>query len=224
MTRRQGPWVGAALIAAATCSATLAGAGPLSELARAVDGASPEALVAFREQVEGWHEFFLMTGTAAVTLVGLLFVAISIHLDVLLHERRAHLLDLARQTLLTFLVVLLLSLMFLVPFNTPFVLALTVFVPSAIGFGFAVAGLVAESRVRDTGLRRRSLLRRRLAQILAFALLMVAAWQIGEQTRQAFLALIAPMCMLLANATNSAWDLLVQLGRLKAREEEAARR
>ena len=31
--------------------------------------------------VEHWHEFYLMTGTAAVTLAGLLFVAISLHVD-----------------------------------------------------------------------------------------------------------------------------------------------
>lgn len=213
----------AASFAASAAVATGAAAGPLSRIAHALGPSSSESLEAFRAQVEAWHEFYLMTGTAAVTLVGLLFVALSIHLDVLLHERRAHLLDLARQTLLTFVVALMLSLMFLVPPTRPFVLALTVAAPSLAGLVLAAGGLAREMRVTETGLQRRGLLRRRLVQILAFALLLVAATQIAAQTPEAFGTMIAPMCMLLANATNSAWDLLVQVGKLKAREEHAAK-
>lgn len=63
----------------------------------------------------GWHEFFLMTGTAAVTLAGLLFVAISLHVETLIHESRGHLLALARSILLSYVMVLTFSLMMLVP-------------------------------------------------------------------------------------------------------------
>ena len=38
------------------------------------------------ELIERWHEFYLLAGTAAVTLVGLLFVSLSFHLEALLHE------------------------------------------------------------------------------------------------------------------------------------------
>jgi len=44
----------------------------------------------FAEWVHGWHEFYLMTGTAAVTLAGLLFVALSLHLDRLVEKNKVH--------------------------------------------------------------------------------------------------------------------------------------
>jgi hypothetical protein len=34
---------------------------------------------AFTQAVEGWHDFYLMIGTAAATLVGLLFVSLSLN-------------------------------------------------------------------------------------------------------------------------------------------------
>jgi hypothetical protein len=32
----------------------------------------------FSQQISGWETFYLLTGTAAATLIGLLFVAISV--------------------------------------------------------------------------------------------------------------------------------------------------
>lgn len=176
---------------------------------------------AFLHMMEGWHEFYLMTGTAAVTLTGLLFVSLSIHLDVLLHDRRAHLLDLARQTLLSFVYVLILSLMFLVPPSTPRLLALTVVASSIVFGGVAVWGLVKEVRTRETGLRRGSLFRRRMLQIVAILLVFYAGFLLWFGIGGGAFMMIGPLCMLLGNATGSAWDLLVQVGRLKANEEHA---
>jgi hypothetical protein len=65
----------------------------------------------WNEFLDGWHEFFLMAGTAAVTLAGLLFVALSIHIETLIHDTRQHLLALARAILFSFVMVLTLSLM-----------------------------------------------------------------------------------------------------------------
>jgi hypothetical protein len=33
----------------------------------------------FVQAVEGWHDFYMMIGTASATLVGLLFIAISLN-------------------------------------------------------------------------------------------------------------------------------------------------
>lgn len=176
----------------------------------------PAGLHAFVEAIERWHEFYLMTGTAAVTLVGLLFVAISLHLETLLHDHRAHLLDLARQTLLAFVYVLLVSLMFLVPPSTPRILGLTLAGATVTVLALAVAGFVREQRSRVTGLSRASLARRRLLQIAALVVALgVSVRMMGGHHEDAVL-LIAPICILLGNATGSAWDLLVQVGRLKA--------
>ena len=69
----------------------------------------------YRAFVERWYEFYLMVGTAAVTLAGLLFVALSLHLEVLVQDRFSALLVVARSTLSTFVVLLIVSLMLLAP-------------------------------------------------------------------------------------------------------------
>jgi len=40
--------------------------------------------VSFQAAVGGWHDFYLLAGTAAATLVGLLFVGLSLHLRIVI--------------------------------------------------------------------------------------------------------------------------------------------
>jgi FtsH-binding integral membrane protein len=91
---------------------------------------------------ESWHDFFLMAGTAAVTLLGLLFVSLSFHLEVLLHESRAHLLEVARQAMLNFIGVLIISLAFLAPGMTTRALGMNLFVISSIFLVFTHTSIV----------------------------------------------------------------------------------
>lgn len=176
---------------------------------------------AYSHLIESWHEFYLMAGTASVTLVGLLFVAISIHLDVVLHHKRAHLLDLSRQTLLAYLYVLIISLMFLVPPSAPRMLAANVGLPSLVVLILAIVGLIREAAQKETAVPRRSLIRRRMVQIAALTVAVFAAHLLWIGDGYGAFMMIAPVCMMLGNATGSAWDLLVQLGRLKAQDDAA---
>jgi len=60
-----------------------------------------------------WHDFFVLVGTGAATLLGLLFVALSVNKDSI--AVRPLLRSLARQTFLSFGVVLFVSLLCLAP-------------------------------------------------------------------------------------------------------------
>jgi hypothetical protein len=62
-----------------------------------------------------WREFFTTTATVAGALVGLLFVAVSVHLRVLSDERFADLRDNARAILLGYVLAMTLSLLPLIP-------------------------------------------------------------------------------------------------------------
>ena len=62
-----------------------------------------------------WREFFVTTATVAGALVGLLFVAVSVHLRVLSDEHFADLRDNARAILLGYVVAMTLSLFPLIP-------------------------------------------------------------------------------------------------------------
>jgi hypothetical protein len=175
--------------------------------------------------LERWHEFFLMTGTAAVTLAGLLFVSLSFHLDVLLHDRYAYHLSHARQTLLSFIMVLVVSLMALVPDVTGRLLGVTLGLSGLVMLG---TGLMMNLSIRrqhnakfmSGALRRRSFLT--FGGYAGAAVLGIAIWRTSSQDM--FSLIVMLICLLLATAVGSAWDLLVDVGRLKIREREETRK
>ena len=77
--------------------------------------ADPLAVASFQRAVERWHEYYLLAGTAAVTLMGLLFVSLSIHIERITHESGRHLEAMAREAFSSFLIVLFVSLIMLIP-------------------------------------------------------------------------------------------------------------
>src|SRR5438552_7913695 len=72
-----------------------------------------DAAAKFAEQVGRWHDFYVLAGTAAATLMGLLFVALSLHLEVVAEDGKAHLSVIAREAFANFLIVLLVALLML---------------------------------------------------------------------------------------------------------------
>jgi len=175
---------------------------------------------AFIRAMERWHEFYLLAGTAAVTLVGLLFVSLSFHLDTLLHESKAHLLGAARLTFGNFVFVLALSLMFLVPDAGPVFLGMWTIVASTIFLAQAAWTALHSRRTRDPAGHDRFMNRRRRVAIVGY-LYALATGLFLVRDHQAFWLynLIAPVCLLLGNGAGTAWDLLVQVGRLKRAQE-----
>jgi len=174
--------------------------------------AQPELIEFF----ERWHEFYLLAGTAAVTLVGLLFVALSFNLDVLLHETKVHVLAHARATLLSFSYVLIVSLGFLVPFQNMKVLSVMIVVAS-----FVVGGFQLRQPRRPRGMAplpfERKMTRRGMVFMIGYvlALLVGLGMMFLDEPRLTY-DLIGVICMLLGNALGSSWDLLVEVGKLKA--------
>jgi len=168
------------------------------------------------EVIAHWHEFYLMAGTAAVTLVGLLFVALSIHLDTLLEDTRAHLVVHARQTLFSFTYVLFVSLLFLAPDNPVRVLGATLFVFSLVMAGITLRlsrGDFIRSGVRDLDAAYR---RRTAVMLLGYAICGgCGAWMALQRNPYAAHFMIGGIFALLGNAAGASWDLLVQVGKLK---------
>jgi len=164
--------------------------------------------------LERWHEFYLLAGTAAVTLAGLLFVSMSFNLEVMIHDSREHLLRHARATLMSFIYVLTMSLMFLVPDPTPRKLAVSIGVMSIIFTGQQLrfgrsAPAAVHRHERFFKMRNRILLASYALGALNAILMFV--------TQSPFLAynMITIVCAVLGNAAGTSWDLLVEVGRLK---------
>jgi len=175
----------------------------------------------FDQIIDRWHDAFLLTGTAAVTLVGLLFVALSFNLDVLLHDSRAHLLDFARQAFMGFLYVLVVSLFGLAPgwHQRPYGITLIM-----MGIILLVLSLRTLASLRRRG--RDPVAATRVAGRLAFVLLgsvllIVSGWLIRGGDTDSLLYVMVALLVLLASGAGGAWDLLVRVG--KVRQELSGR-
>jgi hypothetical protein len=178
-------------------------------------GMTPEQAAEF---FHSWHEFYLLAGTAAVTLVGLLFVALSFNLDVLIHSSQAHVLAHARSTLLTFSYVLVVSLGVLIPYQTPLRLGVFIAVASAVVGAVHIRSALA-SLGHSTLRFERSMRRRNMIFLAGYALaVFTGVAMMVLRVPQLLFSLITVICMLLGNGMGVAWDLLVEVGKLKAEQ------
>ena len=94
-----------------------------------------------------WHQFYILLGTAAGTLVGLLFVAASVTAGVFPSDRRAPLRVLSA-TVVHFSSVLIVSLILLAPIENWTLLGVVVLVCGLIGIAYD--GLVCRDATRDS--------------------------------------------------------------------------
>jgi hypothetical protein len=97
--------------------------------------------------VAEWHDFFVLLGTAAGTLVGLLFVAATVSSGVFSLERRAPTRMFLTATVVNFSSVLAVSLIMLLPLVSWLLLGLIVLVCGLVGLGYSM--LAVRDSVRD---------------------------------------------------------------------------
>jgi hypothetical protein len=71
--------------------------------------------VTFEQQIVQWQTFFTTVATVAATLVGLLFVSLSINREKITAEANRVLLRIAQRSFSDFIIVLLIALFFLIP-------------------------------------------------------------------------------------------------------------
>jgi hypothetical protein len=73
----------------------------------------------FDQAIERWHDFYLLAGGASATLIGLLFIAASLHPEMFGDGTASRARLAATQALSNFFIVLTVALVFLVPNQTP---------------------------------------------------------------------------------------------------------
>jgi hypothetical protein len=176
----------------------------------------------FPRFMETWHDFYILTGTAAVTLAGLLFIALALHLDQLVEESHEHLLALSRAMLLSFIVVLTASLMQLAP---AFSLRITGFTLMAIGAVGVVMTLKLLSGVKhheEGGFSRRNMRRRKLVPMIGYGLMMMSGLGMGLGMQELIYWSVGAFTMLLGNAAGTSFELLVYIARHKKKTKDAS--
>jgi len=180
----------------------------------------------FSDAVQGWHDFYLTAGAAAATLVGLLFVGLSLHIRVVVshHDVRG----LARITLTDFVVVLLIALLLLAPagavgsVNTMGTwLVLVALVSVALTLRTAIDGFRSR-RAKAIGLRV-LLARFGLSWTCYGGVALMGALMVLGDFGHALSGLLAVVVLLLVVAVRNTWDLLVTVADHSERRETGAR-
>ena len=163
----------------------------------------------FAEDLQSWHDFYLTAGAASATLVGLLFVGLSLHIRVVVSHFDVR--SLARVTLTDFFVIVLISLAVLIPRATPTDLT---FWLGSVGIG-SIALLIRPGvqAIRNRAARAlglRVLATRFGISVLAFVAIIGAAilFATGDY-HDGFNALVPTVVILLVMAVRNTWDLLV---------------
>lgn len=167
----------------------------------------------FGRYVGEWQLFYATIMGCSATLMGLLFVSVSLNKSVIIHKDNVQLKFYSRQTFGLFLSIIGISLTMIIPRQSPEGVGIPLAIIGATGLYTAVRGLMARIRM---GEKRIALLRYGWPTV-AFTAIIVASLHVlfFLDTRSLFL-LMAAMIMLLASATRSSWFLLIDLGDSKA--------
>lgn len=161
--------------------------------------------------MQNWTTFYEMIGGAAATLLGLLFVSVSVNLEKILGDAHAHSRLLAEQAFQNYFAVLTISLIAFMPGI------------SQMNFGYVVIGMTTAwaiwvvLRVLKSvsaaveGPSRVRMFRRYLLSLAGFAILIYGGWTLsfGKSDDRSIVA--AGLLLLLISATIVSWELLVAM-------------
>src|SRR5438045_3399996 len=165
-----------------------------------------------------WHDFYLTAGAAAATLIGLLFVGISINLDEFATDEGTGIRVLAEQAFSNFVFVLLIALFVLIPDQDQQSLTAELAFIGALGTIRILRRVSAFRREQadPVGGWRHTVRRLGLSAGASVGAVGVAAI-VSSNPISAFYWLVAVVLIYLTSAADSAWDLLIEVGRERRR-------
>jgi len=163
--------------------------------------------------MQPWFGFYAVIGAAAATLLGLLFVAVSMNAAAMLGVGHETAKRLAEQAFQNYQAVLLISLLALFPdMNTSTFGLVTICVTTVWAMWMLVRFYLALVRPSDHESRWYAL-RRHLSSLIGFGMLIIAALRMamkwGEDRNLFAIATI----VLLFSATLVSWDLLIRIAK-----------
>ena len=160
------------------------------------------------ELFHGWHDFFILLGTACATLMGLMFIAVSIGASIFKEENRPALEVFLGPTIVHFTSVLVLCLLAIVPSHSWLSLA-------GLDALIGLAGFFYSARVWFRLTRSRyeiDHLDRFLYTILppiAYLIVLIAAALLYEQSEWGLDIAAVALITLLVAALRNAWDMMI---------------
>jgi hypothetical protein len=163
----------------------------------------------FRNAVSEWSAFHTFLGSAAFTLLGLLFVSVSLRLSIFHQRALADIRDFALLTFANFLTLTLIALLFFIPSQTKAGMAVPLLVIGMLGL-VAMMLLLRESRRVNTGIYTLTLSQEVPYGVMAlpYGGLVVIAVAILFDSLSAFYWLAAVEVSLLLISSFNTWALL----------------
>jgi hypothetical protein len=170
--------------------------------------------------MQAWQNFYEMLGGAGATLLGLLFVSVSMNADIILGSTHMQSRRLAEQAFQNYLAVLVVGLLVCLPGNGRDSLGYTLLSISAMWAGWAAFRLVSTLRHPIIGDTRRNVMRRYLATLAGLGMIAYAALDLvtGKGDQMTYIAVGA--MLLLISATIASWELLTKVAEEKFRVEK----
>lgn len=163
----------------------------------------------FRDAVSEWSDFHTFLGTASFTLLGLLFVALTLRLNIFRQRALADIRDFALLTFVNFLTLTIIALLFFVPSQNKNGMAIPLLVIGVLGV-IAIALLLRESRRVNTGIYALTWTQAAFfgASVLPYGALVLIAVAVLLDSLKAFYWLAAVEVSLLLITLFNTWTLL----------------
>jgi hypothetical protein len=158
----------------------------------------------------GWHDFYQMVGATAATLLGLLFVSVSLNAEIILGPEHMHSRRIAEQAFQSYLAVVFVSLMVFFPRISVEGFAQSLLWFAGIFGGWTIIRAVQVVRNPPPGRSVFRSLRRYIPSLIGFAMLFLAGVEMFLHNDESITCGIAVL-LLLASATLVSWELLINI-------------
>ncbi len=165
----------------------------------------------FSEAIKSWETFYLLVGTAAVTLIGLLFVAITMNMDAFRRRSNTDLQLFSVLTFNSFFYVLVLAILFVIPGQSPLGLGVLSLVLGGVGFFNTARQYLRARRLHRSGTDP-NLAWRFVGPLVCLLLLAIISIAIMLGSTAVLYGLVAVTVFLLGSASQNAWVLLMRPG------------
>ena len=163
----------------------------------------------FVNRIVQWQPFFITVATVAGTLVGLLFISLSINRDAIVSTSNPALFRLARRSFSDFIFIVLISLFFLIPLQDGAHLAVELWAMAVLKARFLFNQIRQASRGAEKPTWQ-DLLREYVFPILSLAGLVMAGIELHSEHLMGVYNYVVPvLATLLASGCSNAWQLLI---------------
>lgn len=165
--------------------------------------------------MQTWSAFYAVTGGATATLLGLLFVAVSINAPAILSEAHESSRRLAEQALQNYLAVLLVSLIALFPSLKVSDLGFVTLILTAVWGVWVLIRLYLALRMSHDAGSRLQPLHRQFLSLLGFAMLAFAALRMTLNRGDSRNLFASAVLVLLLSAARTSWEVLLRIAKVR---------